>query len=74
MTLGEIKKQYPQERVLVEYQRLDDQFQVKEGHILAHSVSKENIYEALAKTYGKNVTIEYTGSLAEELTVMFFIT
>lgn len=74
MTLNEIKNRYPHEWVLVEYQQLDDQFSIKEGHVLAHSASKETVYEALAKTYGKNVAIEYTGSSTEELTVMFFIT
>jgi len=73
MTLNEIKNQHPHEWVLVEYEQLDDQFRIKEGRVLAHSASKEDVYEALAKTYGKNVVIEYTGSFAEELTVMFLV-
>ncbi len=71
MTFDEIKKQYPHEWVLVEYWQLDDQMHVKEGNVLAHSGNREKVYETLAKAYGKNVIIEYTGPSSEELTVMF---
>jgi hypothetical protein len=36
---------------------------VKDGKVLAHAFSKEDIYKALLHTRGKNVAIEYCGDL-----------
>jgi hypothetical protein len=44
---------------------------VKDGKVLAHAFSKEDIYKALLHTRGKNVAIEYCGDLPEDLVVMF---
>lgn len=74
MKLDEIKKQYPQEWVLIEYDELDDDFHVKEGRVLAHSSNKDEVYKALGKTFGKNVSVEYLGPVPNDLTVMFFVT
>lgn len=71
MRLNEIKKKYRDEWVLIEYSELGADLQVKSGKILAHASNKEEIYQALLGTKGKNVAIEYCGKLPEDLVVMF---
>ncbi len=70
MRLSEIKKKYRDEWVLVEFSKLDKDLQVKEGKVVAHASNKEDIYKALLRTRGKNVSIEYCGQLPEDLVVM----
>lgn len=71
MTIQEIKKKYPQEWVLVEYDNLDNNLTVSGGRVLAHSSNKDDIYKRLSQTFGKNVSIEYTGPIDQNLIVMF---
>jgi hypothetical protein len=71
MRLSEIRKKYRDQWVLVEYSKLDKQLRVKDGKVLAHASSKEDIYKALLHTKGKNVAIEYCGKLPGDLAVMF---
>ena len=71
MRLAEIKKKYPNEWVLVQFSKLDKDLRVKEGKVIAHASSKEEIYKALLGTRGKNVSIEYCGKMPEDLVVMF---
>lgn len=70
MTLKEIMKKYKDEWLLIEYSTLDDNLNVVEGKVIAHSPNKEKIYAQLMKTKGKNVAIEYAGKLPE-VAVMF---
>ena len=67
---GEIKKQYPNEWVLVEFSKLDSGLHPKKGQVLAHAPNKEDIYKALLQTRGKNVSVEYFGPLPKDLAVM----
>ena len=71
MRLSEIKKKYRNQWVLVEYSRLDKDLRVKHGKVLAHAPNKDEIYKALLRTRGKNVSIEYCGKTPEDLVVMF---
>lgn len=71
MRLAEIKKKYPNEWVLVEFSKLDKNLQVKEGRVVAHSKVKEEIYKALLRTKGRDISIEYCGEMPEDLAVMF---
>lgn len=41
------------------------------GHVIAHSKVKEEIYKTLMETKGKNIAVEYTGHIPEDLAVMF---
>ena len=70
MKIKEILKKYKDEWLLIEYARLDENLNVVEGKVLAHSPNKEKIYAELMKTKGKNVAIEYGGKLPE-VAVMF---
>lgn len=68
---SEIKKQYPNEWVLVEFSKLDRDLHAKKGKVLAHASNKEDIYKAMLKTQGKDVSLEYFGPLPKDLAVMF---
>jgi hypothetical protein len=71
MRLSEIKKKYRDQWVLVEFSKLDKDLRVKDGKVIAHAASKEDIYKALLHTQGKNVAVEYCGKFSEGLPVMF---
>jgi hypothetical protein len=71
MTINEIRKEYPNEWVLIEYRDVDAEFNVAKGDVVAHSPVKEEIYKVLVTTKGKNIAIEYTGRIPEDLAVMF---
>jgi len=71
MTIGEIREGYPNEWVLIEYDDVDAEFNVINGDVIAHSPVKEEIYRVLIETKGKNIAIEYTGPVPEDLAVMF---
>ena len=71
MKMSEITKEYKDEWVLIEYTKLDEQLNVLDGRVLAHSPRKEDIYSVLPKFKGKNFTIEYTGEFPKDLAVMF---
>ena len=71
MTWKEIRKRYAGQWVLIEYRKLDEQLNVIDGEVIAHSPDKETIYKHLLKTKGKNIAIEYAGELPQDLAVMF---
>ena len=71
MTWQEICEQYTGQWVLIEYQTLDEQLNVIEGEVIAHSSDKEAIYRHLLNTKGQNIAIEYAGELPPDLAVMF---
>ena len=71
LTLKEIKEKYPNEWVLIEYEELDSLYNVIKGHVISHSPVKESIYKDLMETKGKNVALEYTGIIEEDMAVMF---
>jgi hypothetical protein len=71
MMWEEIRKQYAGQWVLIEYQQLDEQLNVIEGEVVAHSPEKEEIYLQLLQTMGKNIAIEYAGEFPQDLAVMF---
>lgn len=70
MRMEEIRKRYQGEWVLIEYTKLDDDLNVLEGEVIAHSPNKEEIYHKLLRTKGKDVAIEYLGEVPEDLAVM----
>ncbi|MBI5043826.1 MAG: hypothetical protein HZC10_08400 [Nitrospirae bacterium] len=71
LTIEEIRERYPNEWVLIEYEETDSAFNIIKGHVLTHSPVKEEVYQALMNTKGKNIAIEYTGHIPEDLAVMF---
>ena len=70
MKMEEIRKHYRDEWVLIEYTKLDDDLNVIEGEVIAHSPNKDEIYREIINTKGKDVAIEYLGEIPEDLAVM----
>ena len=66
MRIEEIRKLYPDEWVLIEYSKLDDDLNVLEGEVIAHSADKEEIYQAQMKVQGRSLAIEYLGEIPEQ--------
>lgn len=71
LTIEEIRERYPNEWVLIEYEEIDSEFNIIKGHVITHSPVKEDVYQSLMGTKGKNIVIEYTGRIPEDLAVMF---
>ena len=61
MTFEEIKQQYPNQWVLIEFTKLDDELSVVDGKVLAHSPSRDEIDKKLAPLRNENIAVEFTG-------------
>ena len=61
MTLEEIKGQYPDEWVLIEFEELDEELKVRRGEVIAHSPNKKTIYTKLVELENEKIAIEFTG-------------
>lgn len=71
MKWEEIRREYPEQWLLIEYRELDAHLNVVEGEVVAHSPSKEEIYKRLLEIMGGSIAIEYTGAFPKKLAVMF---
>ncbi|MEW6066672.1 MAG: hypothetical protein AB1610_00005 [Nitrospirota bacterium] len=72
MRWKEIIEQFKDEWVLVDVKEVDENFNLIEGDVLAHSKDKEELYRKLLEIRPKNFSIEYTGKIPEELAVVLF--
>lgn len=70
LTLEEIISLYPDEWVLIAYTELDEDLNVIQGEVLAHSPDRDQLYNNSLPRKGKSVAIEYTGAIPEDLAVM----
>lgn len=61
MKLEEIKQQYPDEWVLIEFTKLDDDLCVIDGNVIAHSPSRRIIETKLATLRNERIAVEFTG-------------
>ena len=66
MRIEEIRQLYRDEWVLIEYSKLDDDLNVIEGEVIAHSPNKEEIYQAQIEVQGRSLAIEYLGEIPEQ--------
>ena len=67
MTFEEIKENYDGQWVLIAYSETDEDLQVVKGKVIAHSVNKEDIYQALESATEQPLAIEYMGQVPEDL-------
>lgn len=72
MRWEEIVKKFKDEWVLIEVKEVDENYNLKEGDVIAHSNDKSEIYEQLLKLRDKNLYIEYTGKIPEDLAVVLY--
>jgi hypothetical protein len=67
LTFAEIKRNYDGEWVLIAYSKTDEDLQIIEGKVIAHSTNKEDIYQALESTPEQPLAIEYMGEVPEDI-------
>lgn len=67
MTFEEIKQLYQGEWLLIAYKNLDEQMQVIDGEVLAHSLHQSDIYEVLSFIPEQSLAIEYVGQIPEDV-------
>ncbi len=67
MTFEQIQQNYDGEWVLIAYSETDKNLQVVKGEVLAHSVNKEEIYQALESAQDRPLAIEYMGQVPEDI-------
>lgn len=72
MRWKEIVKKFRDEWVLIEVKEVDENYNLKEGDVIGHSKDKSDIYEQLLKFEDKNLYIEYTGKIPEDLAVVLY--
>lgn len=70
LTLEEMQKKYHNEWLLIAYTELDEDLNVVQGEVLAHSPNQAEIYEALPLAKGKAVAFEYVGQIPDDLAFM----
>jgi hypothetical protein len=73
MKWNDIKKNFENQWVLLEVEKVDENFNPLEGEVLAHSKDKDEIYQKLLKIKPKEFSIEYTGEVPEDLAVVMVI-
>ena len=67
MTFQQMQQCFEGEWLLIAYAALDENLQVKEGKVLAHSPHQEEIYHALESVPDQPLAIEYVGQVPEDL-------
>jgi len=70
MKWKDIKKEFKDQWVLIEVEKVDESFNVVEGEVLAHSKDKDEVYKKLLQIRPKEFSIEYTGVVPEDLVIV----
>ena len=66
MTFEEMQRRYDGEWLLIASKEVDEELVIK-GEVLAHSRSREEIYQALDSIEEQPLAIEYVGQVSEDL-------
>jgi hypothetical protein len=70
MKWEEIIEKFKNEWVLISIKEVDEAFNIKEGDVIAHSKEKEEIYKKLLELRPTKFSIEFTGKIPEDLSVV----
>jgi hypothetical protein len=73
MKWKDIKNKFKNQWVLIEVEKVDENFNPLEGEVLAHSKDKDEIYQKLLIIKPKEFSIEFTGEVPEDLAVVMVI-
>jgi hypothetical protein len=65
LTMEEIKRQYPNMWVLIEYTKLDEDLNIMRGWVVETGSTQDEVYQKLLNADVKRFAIEYTGELPE---------
>lgn len=66
MNFAEIERNYHGEWVLIAYTKTDNNLQILEGKVIAHSTDKKDVYRALEAAPEQPLAIEYIGQVSED--------
>ena len=72
MRWAEIVKKFKNEWVLIEVKKIDEEYKLKEGNVIAHYKDKSEVYGRLLKLKGKELYIDYTGQVPKDLAVVLY--
>jgi hypothetical protein len=70
LTIEQMKAQYPDQWLLVANPKTDENLDLLEGKVIAHSADCQQIYDAIAQernTRTGTLSIEYTGSIPDDI-------
>jgi hypothetical protein len=67
LTMEEIKRQYPDQWVLIAYTKLDENLEVVRGEVIATAPNREDIYRKLKGAMEKKIAIRFTGEPPADL-------
>lgn len=70
-TIATLKRRYPKEWLLLTNVVADELTRPIKGRLVAHSKNRDDIYDRLARTRAKSVSVEYTGKVPKDLVVVF---
>lgn len=70
MTFAEIERNYHGEWVLIAHIKTDEDLQILEGKVIAHSTNKEDIYQALESIPEQPLAIEYISEVPEDIALI----
>lgn len=70
MKWEKIVEGFEDEWVLIDVKEVDEDFNLKDGDVIAHSRDKEEIYKKLLEIRPRSFSIEYTGKIPEDLAVV----
>lgn len=71
LTFEEMRQKYWGEWLLIDHAELDESQRVVRGHVLAHSMDRDEIDQALPLRKGRMAAIEYVGPIPDDYAVMF---
>jgi hypothetical protein len=70
MQLEQIRQQYKDEFVLIEVTKTDDDnVEILEGNVLAHSPNRDEIMELLGRGLARDVAVEWCGAVDDSRVV-----
>ena len=72
-TIEEMKRAYPDEWLLIEYEKLGPNLSLDQGKLIAHSPRKEDIYLKQLNLPKKKLAIEYSSDVPEDYIVIFTV-
>jgi hypothetical protein len=67
LTAAAMKQHYHDEWLLIAYTEIDDNLNVMQGEVLAHSPDVETLYALLPQFKDRAVALEYVGEIPQDL-------
>lgn len=72
MEWKEIVEKFKDEWILLDVKKVDENLNIEEDEVIAHSRDKDEIYKKLLELRPKSFSIEYTGKIPKNLAVVLY--